>query len=91
LGGRVQQLGDFRDKTAIPSHTGAYDDPLGRDFIFPDIIAIAAAPHFDDHEDFAELTVDLYITKPDNIIGEKRNREVAEEEMGKSRVYLHRA
>jgi len=62
-GGRVQPFGDSRDKTAIPFHAGAYDEPLRSDVIFPDIIAVAAAPHLDDHEDFAELTVDLHMTK----------------------------
>ena len=79
----MQRLRDSRDKTAIPFHAGAYDKSLGSDVVFPDIIAVVAAPHFDDHEDFAELTVDLYITEPDNIVGEKGNRKVAKAEIGK--------
>ena len=63
------------DKALIIREAFTDDDhTLGGDFIFADVLAMVAAAHLDDDHDLAKLAVDLYIPKPDNVIGEKRNR-----------------
>ena len=52
------------------------DHTLVGDDIFADVLAVIAAAHFDHDHDLAKLAVDVYITQPDNVIGEKRNRVV---------------
>jgi hypothetical protein len=56
---------------------------LVRDDIFADVLAVIAAAHFDDDHHLPKLAIDLDITKPDNVIGQKRNRVVAKLQRGK--------
>src|ERR1017187_1523974 len=48
-----------------------HHDAFIRDDIFADILAMVAAAHFYDHHHLPELTVDLHIAKPDNVVGEE--------------------
>jgi hypothetical protein len=66
-------------------------DPLGGNFIFANVFAVAATAHLDNHKDLAELALDGHIPQPDNVIGEKRNRVGTEWEFGKRLIYLNRA
>ena len=50
---------------------GAWNQTLGRDFIFPNIIAVLAAAHLDDSNHFAKLPFNVCIAKPDNVVGKK--------------------
>ena len=54
------------------------DHAFVRDDIFADVFAVIAAAHFDHDHHLAKLAIDLHVTQPDNVIGEKRNRVVAE-------------
>ncbi len=47
--------------------------PSAGDLIFADVVAVIAAPHLDDDHDLAKLALDLHVTKPDDIVGEKRD------------------
>jgi hypothetical protein len=62
------------DKTLIVGEAFAEDNhALGRDFIFANILRMIPAPHLDHHHDLAKLAIDGYVSKPDDVIGEKRN------------------
>src|SRR5512145_2621001 len=55
----VQGLRHSADEAAITFEAGASDDqPPGRDFVLPDVLAVIAAPHLDDGEDGSNLALD---------------------------------
>ncbi len=92
IAGSVQVLRNSRDKTLIIREAVPKDDhALGGDFIFADILAMVAAAHLDNDHDLAQLAVDVYVPKPDNVIGEKGNRVGAEGEFCERLVHLNRA
>jgi hypothetical protein len=67
------------DKALIIYEDLTQDDyTLRGDFIFADILAMVAPAHLDNDHDLAQLTVDAYVPKPDNVIGKKGNRVGAE-------------
>ena len=53
--------------------------------------AMVATAHLDNDHDLAELAVDAYVPKPDNVIGEKGNRIGTEREFCERLVHLNRA
>ena len=92
IAGAVQMLRNSRDKAMIIREAFADDDhALGGDFIFADIFAMVATAHFDNDHDLAQLAVDAYVPKPDNVIGEKGNRVGTEREFRERLVHLNRA
>ena len=92
IAGSVQMLRNSGDKALIISEAVTHDDhALGGDFIFPDILAMVATAHLDNDHDLAKLAVDVYVPKPDNVIGEKGNRVGTEREFGERLVHLNRA
>ena len=92
IAGSVQMLRNSCDKALIIREAFADDDhTLGGDFIFADILAMVATAHLDNDHDLAQLTVDAYVPKPDNVIGKKGNREGTEREFCERLVHLNRA
>lgn len=72
------------DKAVIFRFAGQdYDESIFGDDVLADILAVIAATHLHDDNDFAKLAVDLDITEPDNVISEKRNRIVTKGELNK--------
>ena len=92
IAGSVQMLRNSRDQALIVREAFADDDhTLGGDFIFADILAMVATTHLDHDHDLANLAVDAYVPKPDNVIGKKGNREGTEWEFCERLVHLNRA
>jgi len=92
IAGAVQMLRNSGDKTLIIREAVPHDDDaLGCDFIFADILAMVATAHLDHDHDLAKLAVDVYVPKPDNVIGEKGNRVGTEREFCERLVHLNRA
>lgn len=80
------------DKTLILREAVTHDDhTLGGDFIFADIFAMVATAHLNNHHDLAKLAFDAYVSKPDDVIGEKRNRVGTERKFCERLVHLNRA
>jgi hypothetical protein len=66
--------GNSTDKTLIIYEALAQNHhSLGSDFIFTNILGMIPASHLDHHQDLAKLAIDGYISKTDDIVGEKRN------------------
>src|SRR6266446_1327369 len=81
---RTDFIRNSGDKAVIFRAAGQdYNEPIFGDDVFADILAVIAATHLHDHNDFAKLAVHLDITEPDNVIGEKRNRIVTKGELNK--------
>ena len=92
IAGSVQMLRDSGDQALIIREAVAHDDhTLGGDFIFADVLAMVATAHLDHDQDLSKLAVDVYVPKPDNVIGEKGNRVGTEREFGERLVHLNRA
>src|SRR6185295_3889873 len=76
---RAGLLGDSCDQPEVVRAPRVDDyDAFARDDIFTDVLAVITAAHFDDHDHLPKLAIDFHVAKPDNVIGEKRNRVVTE-------------
>src|SRR5471032_339476 len=74
---------DPRDQSFVVRRPRPDDDhALVGDDVFADVLAVIAAAHLDDDHDFAKLAVDLDIAQPDDVIGQERDRIVAEGKSG---------
>src|SRR5665213_3422205 len=77
-------LRDSRGQTVIVRGSRVdHDHALAGNDIFPDVFAVIAATHFDDDHDLAKLAVNFHVAQPDDVIGEERDRIVAEGKPGK--------
>ena len=86
----VQMLRNSGDQALIIREAVTQDDhTLGGDFIFADIFAVVATPHLDNDHDLAKLAVDAYVSKADNVIGEKGNRIGTERELCEGLIHLN--
>lgn len=60
-----------------------YDEPIFGDHVFADILAVIAATHLHNDNDFAKLAFDFDITEPVNVISKKRNCRATKGELDK--------
>src|SRR5471032_3397399 len=68
-----------------------HDHALAGNDIFADVFAVIATTHFDDDHDLSKLAVNFDIAQPDDVIGEERDRIVAEGKSGKRILHFYRA
>src|ERR1700680_4973960 len=84
--------GNSADKTLVVCEAFAENNyALGRDFILANILGMIPAPHLNNHHNFAKLAFDGYVSQPDDVIGEERNRLGAERKFSEALIHLNRA
>src|SRR5947209_1505878 len=70
--------GNSRDEPLITAEALADDDSVGCDFVFPNVFAVIATAHLHDQQNLAKCSLDLHVSEPDNVVGEKRDIKGAE-------------
>ena len=61
----------------IEAFAGQHQSLVGN-LIFANVFAVLAVAHFDDCEDAVQHAIEIQVTQPDNVVGQKRNHVVAE-------------
>src|ERR1035437_1755695 len=92
LDGSVHLRWNASDQAPITLEPRAYQhDSIRGDLILPNILAVIATTHLDDDHHLPQVAVDLNVSKPDDVIGEKRDGVGAEGQFRKGLLQLDRA
>src|ERR1017187_5889079 len=86
-GFRFHPLGNAGDQVIVALEAFPDDNAFIGDFVLTNVFAVGAAAHFENHEDLTQLALNFHVAKPDDVVGEKRNGEFAEEKFGEG--FLH--